>query len=182
MTDAGRGESRLFAQLRELHAAMDLAKVSYMLIGGFAVNIHGYVRATHDLDIMVLADDSDLLHDTLCGLGYSAIDRRPDLACYFRGNDRLDILYARRPVSQRLLAQAAYADLNGLSVPTISVEGLLGLKIQAFSDDPRRIRDLTDMMELVKVNRATLDLDEVRGYFRLFDSESLLDDILKSAD
>lgn len=38
------------------------------------------------------------------------------------------------------------------------------------------------MMELVKVNRATLDLDEVRDYFRLFDSESILDDILKSTD
>ncbi|HEX7914721.1 nucleotidyltransferase domain-containing protein [Rudaea sp.] len=182
MTNQTPGESRLFAQLRELHSAMDLAKVSYMLIGGFAVNIHGYVRATHDLDVMVLADDSDLLHDALRKLGYSAIDRRPDLACYFRGNDRLDVLYARRPISQRLLAQARHADLNGLSVPTISAEGLLGLKIQAFSDDPRRIRDLTDMMELVKVNRATMNLDEVRGYFRLFDNESILDDILKSTD
>lgn len=182
MTDAGPGESRLFAQLRELHSALAVAKVPYMLIGGFAVNIHGYVRATRDLDVMVLADDSDLLHDTLCGLGYSAIDRRADLACYFRGNDRLDVLYARRPISRRLLAQARHADLNRLSVPTISVEGLLGLKVQAFSDDPRRIRDLTDMMELLKVNRATLNLDEVRGYFRLFDSESLLDDMLKSTD
>jgi len=182
VTNQAPGESRLFAQLRELHAALDAAKVPYMLIGGFAVNIHGYVRATHDLDIMVLADDSNLLHDTLCGLAYSAIDRRADLACYFRGNDRLDVLYARRPIGRRLLAQARHADLNGLNVPTISVEGLLGLKIQAFSDDQRRIRDLTDMMELVKVNRATLDLDEVRGYFRLFDSESILDDILKSSD
>ena len=180
MTERPAGEALLFAQLRELDHALRNAGVSYMLIGGFAVNIHGYVRATHDLDVMILADEADSSHAALVALGYTALDQRADLACYFRGTERLDVLYARRPISRRLLAQAPEIDIGNLAIPTISAEGLLGLKIQAFHDDPRRIRDLTDMIELIKLNRQHLNFDEVRDYFRLFDSESILDDILAS--
>lgn len=54
------------------------------------------------------------------------------------------------------------------------------MKIQAFTDDPRRIGDLTDMIELVRLHRADLNLDEVRSYFRLLDRERVLDDILRA--
>lgn len=36
------------------------------------------------------------------------------------------------------------------------------------------------MIELVKTRREDLDFDEVRSYFRLFDKEHLLDEILKA--
>jgi len=173
-------DAALFTQLRELNAALNKAGIRYMLIGGFAVAIHGYVRATHDLDVMILANDTDALHEVLLAKGYTAIDRRADLACYYRRDERLDVLYARRPISQSLLARAECVEISGLRIPAISVEGLLGLKIQAFHDDPRRTKDLTDMVELIKVNRASLNIEEVRTYFKLFDSESILDDILNS--
>jgi hypothetical protein len=37
---------------RELIAALDAARIEYVVIGGFAVAAHGYVRATKDLDIV----------------------------------------------------------------------------------------------------------------------------------
>ena len=36
-----------------LLAAFAAAKVEYAVVGGVAVNAHGYVRATHDLDIFI---------------------------------------------------------------------------------------------------------------------------------
>lgn len=80
-----------------------------------------------------------------------------------------------------MLDTAGEAHFQGAKFPTISLEGLIGLKIQAYTDDPvRRLRDLTDMMELIKINRDRLDLDEIRSYFRLFERENLLDDILRA--
>lgn len=38
--------------------SMETEKVEYLLIGGFAMAFHGYVRATHDLDIW-LKDSSE---------------------------------------------------------------------------------------------------------------------------
>ena len=37
---------------RDLIAALDAARIAYVVIGGFAVAAHGYVRATKDLDIV----------------------------------------------------------------------------------------------------------------------------------
>ncbi len=36
-----------------LLAAFAAAKVEYAVVGGVAVNAHGYVRATHDLDLFI---------------------------------------------------------------------------------------------------------------------------------
>jgi hypothetical protein len=61
----------------------------------------------------------------------------------------------------------------------VSAEGLIGFKLQALVNDPRRTQDLEDIRALLRANRATLDMVELRGYFRLFDRESLLDDLLR---
>jgi len=174
--------SGLLSQLREIHTALDGAQIRFALIGGVAVNAHGFLRATHDLDILVLAENDSLLHDTLSELGYKPIDRRPDISSYVRPPLRLDVLHARRPAARDLLARAATTNYQDIQVRIVSVEGLIGLKIQAFTDDPRRIRDLDDIIQLLKINRAILNLEEVRTYFELFHRKDLFDDILRALD
>ena len=41
---------------REFLKLLNVHKVRYLLIGGYAVNYHGYVRATADMDIFVKPD------------------------------------------------------------------------------------------------------------------------------
>ena len=60
----------------------------------------------------------------------------------------------------------------------MSAEGLIAFKLQALVNDPRRTRDLEDIRQLIRANRATLNLEQVRGYFQLFDREALLDELL----
>jgi hypothetical protein len=48
------------------------------------------------------------------------------------------------------------------------------------SDDPRRIDDLADIIELMRIHRGSLDLEETRSYFKLFDREKVLDEILRA--
>jgi hypothetical protein len=47
-------------------------KVNYMVVGGYAVNFHGYERNTSDLDIWVKPTDENLHHVTsaLASLGF----------------------------------------------------------------------------------------------------------------
>jgi len=40
-----------------LLAAFAAAGVEFAVVGGVAVNAHGYVRATHDLDIFIRSTD-----------------------------------------------------------------------------------------------------------------------------
>jgi hypothetical protein len=48
-------------------------------------------------------------------------------------------------------------------------------------NDPRRTQDLEDIRALLRANRATLDVEQLRQYFRLFDRELLLDELLNDA-
>ena len=70
--------------------------------------------------------------------------------------------------------QTAFGELR-----VVSTEGLIGLKIQAFVNNPRRTQDLEDIKALIAANRQALNMEEVREYFRLFNREALLEEILK---
>jgi hypothetical protein len=60
----------------------------------------------------------------------------------------------------------------------VSAEGLVALKRQALVNDPGRTQDLEDIRALLRANRANLDMNELRGYFQLFDHEAMLDDLV----
>jgi hypothetical protein len=64
----------------------------------------------------------------------------------------------------------------------IGAEGLIAFKLQGHVNDPRRLRDLDDIRLLLRANRASLDMVEVRRYFAIFDREALLDEILAEPD
>ena len=61
----------------------------------------------------------------------------------------------------------------------MGAEGLIGFKLQGLVNDPRRTQDLEDIRALLRANRATLDMEELREYFQLFDREALLDELLR---
>jgi len=96
----------------------------------------------------------------------------------WRGDERIDFLYASRPVARRLLATAVALKTVLGELRVVSAEGLIGFKLQGLANDPRRTQDLEDIRALLRANRSTLDMEEVREYFRLFDREPLLDEFL----
>jgi hypothetical protein len=59
---------------------------------------------------------------------------------------------------------------------------LIAFKLQGLVNDPRRTQDLEDIRALLRANRATLNINEVREYFRLFEREPLLDELLNAKD
>jgi predicted nucleotidyltransferase len=46
-------------EFRRLLSALSLKKVEYLVVGGYAVIFHGYVRTTGDLDIWVALNDEN---------------------------------------------------------------------------------------------------------------------------
>ena len=52
----------------------------------------------------------------------------------------------------------------------------------AFVNNPKRTQDIEDIRSLLQANRGALNMDEVRRYFRLFEREALLDEIIANID
>jgi hypothetical protein len=58
--------------VEQLVAALNNAQVRYLVVGGLAVNAHGYVRMTMDIDLVVGLEPANIaraLH-ALAGIGY----------------------------------------------------------------------------------------------------------------
>ena len=83
--------------------------------------------------------------------------------------------YAHRPTARRLLSEADERQTGFGRLRVIGAEGLIAFKLQAYVNDPTRLRDLDDLRALFKANAGQLDMDEVRRYFALFDREDLLE-------
>jgi hypothetical protein len=87
-------------------AVLEKARVPVALIGGLALAPYGVVRATQDVDLLTDSNSADALDRELSELGYRCVHRSADAANYLRGDERLDLLYASRPVARQLLAAA----------------------------------------------------------------------------
>ena len=170
--------ANLADQIREALTMFARSGTKPALIGGLAVVAHQVVRATTDVDFLLEAEAADRVHDALLDLGYRCLHRSEDAANYVRAAEGLDLLYAHRPLARRLLAQALERETPMGRMRIISVEGLIGFKLQGFVNDGTRTRDLDDIRALLRIHRASLDMDELREYFAMFNKPELLNELL----
>ena len=170
--------SNLVEQIREALSMFARNATEPALIGGLAVVAHQVVRATKDVDFLVEAEAADKVHHALLDLGYQCLYRSEDAANYVRSTEGLDLLYAHRPLARRLLAQALVRETPMGRMRIISVEGLIGFKLQGYVNDATRTRDLDDIRALLKIHRSSLDIEELREYFVLFNKPELLNELL----
>lgn len=170
--------ARLVDQIKEALSAFASLQTPPALIGGLALAAHNFVRATQDVDFLADAADADKIDTLLRSLGYRCLHRSEDAANYLRGDEGIDFLYAHRPASLQLLAQASERDTGLGRLRVVSAEGLIGFKLQAYVNNPKRTQDIEDIRSLLRANRGALNMDEVRSYFGLFGREELLNELM----
>ena len=174
--------SRLGKQLAEVVSVLNRMGVPFALIGGLALAVHQVIRATQDVDFLVASENAEEIDKALTELGYRCVHRSADAGNYLRVDERIDLLYASRPIARRLLAAAVEQKTALGEFRVIGVEGLIAFKLQGWINDPHRTQDLEDIRALLRVHRTTLKTAEVREYFRLFDQEPLFDELQHSID
>jgi hypothetical protein len=139
-----------------LLAAFLAAKVEYAVVGGVAVNAHGYVRATNDLDIFIrpTEENARAAFDALRALGVPLEGLTPSDLLNDEENlrfgpeqDHIDILASigEMPFDQ-VWRNRIETTVAGLSIPFISKPDLIENKRQV-----GRLRDLADVEELTLI-------------------------------
>jgi hypothetical protein len=151
--------------------ALNRAGVAYLVVGGLAVNAHGYVRMTMDIDLVIALNAENILR-TLRALEEASFrpavpvtpEQFADPANRRRWREEKDMRvlklwsdkYRLTPVDVFIdepfdfhveYARAWRLDLReGLSVPIVSLDTLLTMKREA-----ARPQDLADMDALLQV-------------------------------
>ncbi len=153
--------------VREIFKALSNAKVDYVVVGGFAVILHGYLRATADLDLVVglSAENCKRGLKALSGIGFQPrlpvrleefcnpenrrkwIEQSNMLVFPLWDPDNplrsLD-LFVEEPIEfSQLMDDALIKDVDGVQIRVASVEHLIEMKKAA-----GRPRDLDDIAKL----------------------------------
>jgi hypothetical protein len=123
--------------LKCLIQALNRHQVDYLLIGGYALFVHGYHRATTDIDVLVAAtrESGSKVKAALMVLpDQAAKDLEPE---WFTEGDNIRVadaflvdvmLNACGETYDSLKQCAITVDLEGIAVRTVSLEGLLRTK------------------------------------------------------
>jgi hypothetical protein len=150
------GKDEVHKSLRRLVRRLERAKIPYAVVGGMAVNAHGYRRTTGDIKILLAAQGLAAFQQRFVPKNYQAI---PDRSRRFvdRTNDiGVDMLVAGLFPGSGKRGPIAYPDpapvgqlKQGFRV--VNLETLVELKLAA-----RRHKDFGDVVDLIRFN----NLDE----------------------
>jgi len=131
-------------------------EVEFMVIGGMAVMIHGYVRATKDLDLWVWANSENSIRviKALEKFGapmdsISAADFEQEGVIFQIGVEpiRIDIITAPAGIKfEEVYPNIQIVEIDGLKIPLISIPDLIKNKKAT-----GRSQDLTDVKHLERI-------------------------------
>jgi hypothetical protein len=165
-------DSAVFKALHNITRRLKELNIPYAVVGGMALFQHGLRRFTEDVDILVTKDDLKTIHEKLEGLGYVAPlckskhlrDTQVGVKIEFLTTGDYPGDGKPKPVAFPDPRQATF-EADGISY--LNLHQLLELKLASGMTNPGRLKDLSDVQELIKVLGLSTGLaDELNPYVR----------------
>jgi hypothetical protein len=181
------GNAEVQYALQKLIGVLDATGIPYAIADAMALNHHGYRRVTVDVDVLLTRDGLDRLKQTVLGRGY--VEKFPG-SKGMRDTEHgvaIDILLAGeypgdgkpKPVRFPDPATIAVRGEHGAFLP---LETLIELKLASGLSAPHRLKDLADVLELIRAANlpaslaAKLDPSVRPKYAELWNAAQTRDD------
>jgi Nucleotidyltransferase of unknown function (DUF6036) len=148
-------------------------KISYTIIGGIAVIIHGYLRTTADVDVTILAEIDNL--ERILGVfadDYISLKSNP-LAFFQRclfvplqhktTGLKVDVAAALSGFERLAVERSKRMLYNDVEINVCTIDDLIIMKLVA-----ARTKDTSDLQTLIPQNRKKLDVRYLRARAKEF--------------
>lgn len=156
--------------------------ISYACTGGFALGFWGAARSTIDMDFLILLEDIEKAERVLDRYHYRCHYKSENVAQYVSALSvygSIDVIFAFRGISRKMLLRSVQVTTDGgVTIRSLIPEDIIGLKLQAQVNDPRReSRDQADIEALLLAmnqQQASINWLLLKEYYDLFDRSSTL--------
>jgi hypothetical protein len=150
---------RIHQSLLDLTRRLDQAGIPYAVIGAIALSYHGLTRMTLDVDILLTPDGLAEFKARYLGRGYVPAFAGAERT--FRAADsgvRIEVVTAGEYPGDGLPKAVSFphpadASIEAGGVRVITLERLVELKLASGMTAPHRLRDLSDVQDLIRTLR-----------------------------
>ena len=163
--------------------AAQAANREFILIGGHAVNAHGYERTTLDFDFLVPSADLPAWKAVMSGLDYRPIHETKAFA-QFEPVDgdgfRIDLMLVDAPTFVKLMAGSEVRAYGGCEIRVAGVLHLIALKLHATRTWDRAVqgKDFYDILNLIRINRIAIDSPDFQTILNRYATPSIKERLL----
>ena len=151
-----------------------------VLIGGGALNFHGLVRQTLDMDLMVAAEDLPAATEALARCDYRPVFRSELFARFRRqtvGSPDIDLLFVTRETLKTVTESGRRVAVGDATVVIPSLDYMLAMKLHALKHNyvQRVTKDLPDVANLLRLRGWRFDSPEFADLVRRYGSPGVVD-------
>lgn len=171
-SDVLMGTSKLTQALHALTKALDEEAIPYAIIGALALGEHGYRRTTEDIDVLLTPEGLRAFKAARLGRGWVERFEGSKGLRDTRHDVPIDVVLAGdfpgdgKPKPVRFPDPAEVA-VRGQHVALMPLPKLLELKLASGMTAPHRLRDLADVLELIRVRSLPRELaDDLDPFVR----------------
>jgi len=160
-------EGYVWQTLRRLAGELDKLGVPYAVAGGIALQHHGVLRSTQDIDLLVSSpEDLERVHIGLVGHGYT---RKSPTSRHLRDDVtrvRIEFLVAGeypgdgKPKPVRFPEPQDVTEHSGEGLPFVNLKALIEMKLASAKSAAHRIKDRADVLELIHARSLPADFAE----------------------
>jgi hypothetical protein len=171
-----RRDSDVFRAMRKIARRLEDLGISYAVAGGMSLDAHGFRRLTIDVDILVTRESLKTIHERLEGLGYVPPFTGSKNLRDAESGVRIEFLVAGEFPGDGKPKPVAFPDPGDVAVEIdgiryVSLPSLVELKLASGMTNVGRLKDLGDVIELIKALGLTEQFAEelnpyVRGKYR----------------
>lgn len=152
--------------------AADAAGCDFLLIGGHAVNAHGFIRTTTDFDFLLASRDLLSWSEVLKKAGYQLVAPERPIQAFAQfqpraaGGFRVDLMLVNDATFAKLLAGSEWHEFGHRRVRVIGALHLIALKLHALREAHRveagvDFLDVTQLIRLKHIDIASEEFQEI---------------------
>lgn len=163
------------------------AGLDFLLIGGHAVNAHGFIRTTTDFDFLIAGRDLQPWSDILKREGYHLTTRERPIRAFAQfapadeGSHGVDLMLVDETTFSKLLAGSDWLAVGTRRVRVIGALHLIALKLHALKAEDRIQSgvDYLDIIQLVRLKRIDTAGDEFQEILNRYAAPAIKERLLR---
>ncbi|MEP7008824.1 MAG: hypothetical protein ABJC13_00725 [Acidobacteriota bacterium] len=150
-------KSNVHGALTRLVDRLTALKIPYAIVGALSLNAYGYQRTTSDVDVLLRREDLEAFKKAYLGRGY--VEKFPGSRGLRDATENVDIDVLltgdfpgdgkEKPVA---FPDPLKAAVRGERFALLPLATLIELKLASGMTAPHRLRDLADVIELIRQN------------------------------